>query len=356
MKIELYFAFFILIFNSAGIFAQQENQNYLPLRKKEMSNTFPIKYIGTFGDERPPYFEPMEDVFLPQKINAGVSEISISRNENELMIFGKDKRQKDWSVKLEFWTRNAVRFYITDLDKNGIKDLILLIPTGGNGLSPTSHFMSLTFDQTGRPIPFRADGYFDDRNGKIFDLVDIDKDGRAELLYMNFDDGYWITNFYKIQNARWEKIEGKLGNRFYPLYTRFTNKENRKPTVLKKDRNPFAPDLSNKNVNAEGTLISYEWANKNQSEDITLKIRYRNGKIILASPVSWYSSFFAVIDTKNDRKIVSLFATEQSMKTVLDEIIAKKYSVKIYGNRKGNLIGKSETRKFRPEMMWASEQ
>ena len=353
MKIKLYFTFFILIFSSVNCFAQNENQNYLPLSEKEMKNSFPIKYIGTFGNERPPYFEQMEDIPLPEKFNAGVSEISVVRNEDELIITGKDKRKKDWSVKLEYWERNSVRFYTGDLDKNGIKDLILLIPTGGNGLAPTNHFMSLTFDRTGRPIPFRADGYFEDRKGKIFDLVDIDKDGRAELLYMNFDDGYWITDFYKVTNARWQKVQGKLGSRSYPLYTRFTNRENHKPTFPKKGRNPFSPDLSSDISSIKGKLFSYNWANANQSEDISLNITQRNGKKFSVSPASLYSIFSVVIDTKEGRKIVSLSATEESMKAVLDEIIAKDYLIEFYGNGQSFSYENRKNKKIRPELLWA---
>ncbi|HKC85713.1 MAG TPA: hypothetical protein VKG02_07060, partial [Blastocatellia bacterium] len=79
------------------------------------------------------------------------------------------------------------------MDSNGIRDLVVIYPTGGNGLAPTSHFFSLTFDELGRPVPFKADGYFQESNKGITDLVDLDRDGRAELIYMNFDDGYWIT-------------------------------------------------------------------------------------------------------------------------------------------------------------------
>lgn len=336
----------ILIFSVANVFAQYENQNYLPLTEREMKNTFPVKYIGTFGDERPPYFEGMQDSIVPQKINAGVSKISLAHSENELIISGKDKRQKDWTVKLEYWERNSVRFYIADLDKNGIRDLILLIPTGGNGLAPTSHFVSLTFDRMGRPIPFRAEGYFEDRKGKLFDLVDIDKDGRAELLYMNFDDGYWITNFYQVKNAKWQKVKGKLGTRKYPLFTRFTFKENHKPTVPKKSRHPFAADLSNTIPRFKGKLQSYEWADVSQSKDMNLNILTGSGKKLSASPVSWYSSFFIVIDKESGRKIVSLSASEENVKEVLEEIVQNnKYSVEVYGRR--------NQEKHSPELLWA---
>lgn len=356
VKFKLCFAFLLLVFCFATTFAQYENQSYLPLTAREMKNTFPITYVGTLGNGQPGYFEKMRKIPLPKKITAGVSGVSVSPGEDDLTLSGKDKKQKDWSVKLDSSYRgNSVRFYVSDLDKNGIKDFMLWIPTGGNGLAPTSHFLSLTFDSTGRPVPFRADGYFEDKSGKLFDLVDIDNDGRAELLYMNFDDGYWITNFYKIQNARWQKVKGKLGNRNYPLYTRFTNRANHKPTIPIKSKNPSAPDLSNTTAKLKGKLISYDWADVNQSEDITLHIIDENGKDFTASPVSWYSSFFVVTDNANGRKIVSLSVSE-SVKAALDEIISKNYSIELYGERKDNSSNEQKPVNFRPELLWAKER
>ena len=115
--------------------------------------------------------------------------------------------------------------------------------------------LAITFDQKGRPVTFEADGYFQEVDGTIFDLVDLDHDGRAELIYMNFDSGYWITNLYKVRNGRWQRIVGPHGKRIYPLYTRFTFRENHKSTVPKRGRHPFAPDLSNTSPRKFGRLL-----------------------------------------------------------------------------------------------------
>jgi hypothetical protein len=223
--------------------AQHANQAYLPLTKVEVRTKFPVNYLGTTGGDRPGYFEAMTDEDLPERINIGPSGAVVTNTNENLVISGKDKHLKDWSVQLDVYY--AVRFYEADLDRNGIRDAVLVIPTGGNGLAPTTHLLAITFDDHGRPVTFEADGYFQEVDGKIFDLVDIDHDGRAELIYMNFDDGYWITNIYEVRNARWQRIVGRHGRRVYPLYTRFTFRENHRPTMPKRGRHPFAPDLSN---------------------------------------------------------------------------------------------------------------
>jgi hypothetical protein len=232
------------------------------------------------------------------------------------------------------------------LDRNGIRDLVLIYPTGGNGLAPTSHFFSLTYDELGRPVPFKADGYFQESNQGITDLVDLDRDGRAELIYMNFDDGYWITSLYEVSEARWRRVRGLHGRRSYPLYTRFTNRPNRKVVVPAPGRRPFAPDLSNKEPYFRGRLVSYQWADMNSSEDIELVVETENGRKITSKPVSWYGSLTVVSDGAEGRTIVSISADEERVRSVLNEIVANVYQVALYGDRRGKGLGS--------KILWAS--
>src|SRR5688572_20100236 len=195
---------------------QYENQDYLPLSRSELNRRFPVRYLGTIGTLRPAYME------------VGPSGASFTRSGEEgLLITGRDKKGSLWRVDWgTFILDYACQVYSADLDHNGVRDLILIHPTGGNGLAPTSHFFSLTFDEQGRPRPFEADGYFQGSTEGIFDLVDLNRDGRAELIYRNFDDGYWITNLYNVSGAKWQRVKGLHGHHSYPLYTRFTYRAN----------------------------------------------------------------------------------------------------------------------------------
>lgn len=237
----LWFAF------PVSTFAQYESQDYLPLTKAELSKRFPVTYVGTLGHERPGYFESTSDKPLPASLRIGPSgAVLTSTSDENVFITGKDKRQQEWRVQLDpSVLYYACRFYEADLDRNGTRDAVLVYPTGGNGLAPTSHLLAITFDDAGRPVTFAADGYFQELDGQIFDIVDLNGDGRAELIYMNFDAGYWVTNVYEVRNARWHRIVGRHGNRRYPLYTRFTFKPNHKSTIPKRGRHPSAPELSN---------------------------------------------------------------------------------------------------------------
>lgn len=75
---------------------------------------------------------------------------------------------------------------------------MVVAPTCGTGLSLAFRLAAITFGGQGRPLLFEADGYFEPKVDGIDFLFDMDKDGKAELVYMNFDGDYWITNI----NAR----------------------------------------------------------------------------------------------------------------------------------------------------------
>lgn len=329
-----------------SIRAQYENQSYLPLTNAEISKKFPVTYVGTTGNSRPGYFEGKSDKPLPGTINIGPSGavIKTMSDDEDLLITGDDKRKREWSIQLGASAYSS-RFYEADLDRNGIRDAVIVFPTGGNGLAPTSHILTITFDENGRPVTFEADGYFQESDGQIFDLVDLNRNGRAELIYMNFDDGYWITSIYEVTNARWQRIVGLHGNRTYPLYTRFTFKENHKPTVPKRGRHPYTPDLSNRSPRLTGRLVSYQWADVHHSEDIVLTIKDKQGRVVSSKPVSWYSSFTVVLDSREGRKIISLSANEENVKSLLDTISAGNYEIELYGQRSADVSS--------PELLWA---
>ena len=327
----------LLLLLQVEVRAQYENQAYLPLTKSELSRRFPLTYAGTLGHGRPGYFEGQSDKPLPNSIGIGPSgAVVTTTDDRDLVITGKDKLKREWTIQLGF--SYACRFYEADLDRNGIRDGVLVFPTGGNGLAPTSHLLTITFDQAGRPVLFQADGYFQELEGQIFDLVDLNRNGHAELIYMNFDDGYWITTIYEVNNARWQRITARHVNRTYPLYTRFTFKENHKPVAPKRGRHPFTPDLSNRSPQLTGRLLSYD-------ENLSLSIQDSAGHIVTSKPVTWYGTFAVLLDSPSGRKIVSMSAEEEALKSLLDKIISAKYQVTLFGKRAPSTSS--------PELLWA---
>jgi hypothetical protein len=84
------------------------------------------------------------------------------------------------------------------------------------------------------------------------------------------------------------------------------------------------------------------------SEDISLTVKDRQGKVVVSKPVLWYASFALVLDSAEGRKIVSFSADEQTVKSLLDLIIAKRYEISLFGQ--GSRDGSS------PDMLWARAQ
>jgi len=325
-----------------------QNRDYLPLSRAETGRRFPVKLIGETGGGRPGYFGTgTDDSPAPAKASVGPSGATFEMDEEgRAVIRGKDRSGDAWRVRLgNLTTLAGANLYTADLDRDNVQDLVIVSPTGGNGLAPTRHIFTLTFDGKGRPMPFEADGYFEEDGRGVFDLLDIDRDGRAELLYMNFDDGYWITTLYEAQGGRWRRVEGAHGRRTYPLYTRFTNRPNRRPTVPKPGRNPFTPDLSTSAPALRGTLASYEWANINQSENIKLVVK-AGGTEVACSPVAWYGSFGLVVDSDEGREVVTVFGNEEAARALLDEALKARSEVTLYGRRSAEGCS--------PEWLWLS--
>jgi hypothetical protein len=162
--------------------------------------------------------------------------------------------------------------YSADLDNSGTVDLIYVAYTGGNGLAPPMHVLTLLFDKTGRPVPSEMDGHFEIDEHGLQGLIDLDGDGRAELIRQAFDDGYWITSAYEARDAHWHRISVQHAARTFPIYTRFTNRANRVPTTPAPARHPIEDDLSNDTTAHSGRLTAVHWANVSQSESPQLDL------------------------------------------------------------------------------------
>jgi len=241
--------------------AQGYNAGYLPFSQSRMRR-FPLKRHGVDGlrGERP---FVVSGVRMREEERAAPGE---GESGYELVFSGRDRDGREWELRTEGLSYlEAV--YEGDLDRNGVRDLILTAGTGGNGLAPPRHLVFLTFDGRGRPTLLEATGFFDPRDSDIFDLTDLDGDGRAELLFMVFDDGYWITNLYRLRDARWGRVEGRFAGLTFPAYTRFTNRPNHRPVRPAPGRNPRAPDLLKKDVEAAGERVAAGGQTQDAEED-----------------------------------------------------------------------------------------
>jgi hypothetical protein len=314
--------------------------NYLPLTESELGKPFPMTKVEFNENSKETFF----------MINAGPSGIRIDLEKgNFLSATGKDLNGLNWYMDLSLigGIHMPPDMYIADLDGNGIKDLVLLVRTGSSGVAESFYFISILFDEKGRPVPSEIRGYIDPLPEGIDALVDMDQDGKSELVYMNFCDGYWITQIYRAENARWHRIQGQYKNHTFPLYTRFTERENRKAVKPKSGRHPISPDISDDTPLLKGRLKSYAFPDDGRM-DIKQIIINRNGSEIKFAASKWHNTPKLVLDRHDGRVIYYLgIWNKKVVSPLLDEIISKQMPITLYG--------KSNQKECGFKIIWASD-
>ena len=176
--------------------------------------------------------------------------------------------------------------------------------------------------------------YFEIDKKGVKDLLDLDGDGRAELIRQAYDDGYWITSLYEAREGRWLLVKGTHGQRSFPLYTRFTNRPNQVPTLPTRGRNPIEDDLSNDSPLFSSKLRAVNWAKVAQSENPELTLSDET----ICRPVAWLATMTVILDTKSGRETATLSAPEETRR-LLETIRDRNLSVHIMVKRRYPVTG-----------------
>jgi hypothetical protein len=313
-------------------------KDYLPLGDEELGRRFPQRRI-------PIKFE----AGATARFGNGIIRLD---EDQSFSVIGKDRAGKPWRFT-GGWNAFCGGFYTADLDLDGTPDLILVLCTGGNGLAPSTHVTTLMFDDQGRPVPSQMDGYFEFDGHGLKDLVDLDGDGRAELIRQAWDDGYWITSLYEARGSRWHRIAGEHAGRAFPLYTRFTTRANRIATTPTPHRHPIEDDLSDDQSTRTARLQAIQWADTRQSENPRLILD--NGTV--CEPVAWYSTMTVILDSPAGRTAATLAAPDEA-RVLLEKIRDEKLRVEVFGKRRYAVTGDHRPRRTAcvPETIWASRK
>ncbi len=311
-------------------------KGYLPLSEKELSLRFPLHTVRR-------EFLPSSE---PESTRIGSIRMRFLE-PYKIQFTGTDLAGKIWTVTAA--QAMGGDLYSADLDHNGTTDVIYASFTGGNGLAPPMHLLTLMFDSIGRPVPSEMDGYFETDEHGLKDLLDLDGDGRAELLRQSFDDGYWITSLYEAQEARWHIVHGRHAGKQYPMYSRFTYRANRVSTTPAPGRHPVEDNLSNY-FDASGPALRLEnmqWADVQQSGNPIL--HFSDGRNCVE--VGWYGTAAVVIDTAEGRAAATLSASEEA-KQLLETIRRSRIPVRIAGSRRNRADSKPNPAWCSVEMVW----
>lgn len=187
--------------------------DYLPLTNAELTLRFNQRVLA--------------DPLMPGQVVTANRCMVRMTTEAKLHITGTDRNSRAWSV-IANCHEGYASVWTTDLDKNGQNDLIFLASTGANGCGPTTHLTVVMFDADGRPVPWQCYGYFEVDKRGLKDILDLDSDGRADILQQSFENGFWITSLYEFCDGR-VRLRRHHGTRSFPIHSKFTYKPNRLP-------------------------------------------------------------------------------------------------------------------------------
>jgi len=209
----------------------------------------------------------------------GISARAISEGSREVRLRGTGKSGKPWEVRMccldEVWR--------ADLDGNGTQDYIFF--SGGpyfNGRrTPVFSLSILLMDNDSLPVPFFTVVYQGEDGKGIKNLIDLDHDGRAELLISSYDEdasdpkvgafcsGHWVTQLYRFRDLRAEEVRGVVGGLKFPFIHAWTYRGG----LCTENDQPLTP-IETPTIHEHGTAISGQVSAVTRGMDETrLKIK-----------------------------------------------------------------------------------
>lgn len=165
------------------------------------------------------------------------------------VVTGRDKSGKEWQMILPPTTRGL---WMT-LAK-GVRTYFFAGYTGGGGMAPPTWIVAVSFDRRRRPVPFYLRGWA--RYGKegIQDLVSLDGKG-PELVQQDWIEkdsdsqrsGYYITTLYQQRGAYWYRVDGKHGQKTFPIFEKWLIQPDTQPEEIAEpdDAKAWPPDYGN---------------------------------------------------------------------------------------------------------------
>jgi hypothetical protein len=157
----------------------------------------------------------------------GISATDGGAYDRQVRLRATSKSGKPWEVHMccldEIWRG--------DLDGNGTLDYVLFAsgPYFNGRLTPLFSLAILLMDRDEMPVPFFTVVYKGEKGAGIKYLVDLNHDGRAELLISDYDEipsdpkvgafcsGHWTNQLYRFRDFGAEEIRGMTGGINFPF-------------------------------------------------------------------------------------------------------------------------------------------
>ena len=138
----------------------------------------------------------------------------------QVRVEGKDTGGAPWALDVEIKS-GGCWLWRADLDRNGKEDLIMV--TSDATSAGDSIATLIMIDDRNRPVPWQATGHYDCEESGLSNLVDLNGDGRAELLFLyveGVDRGQARATSmtrYEIRDARLRRVDGRLIGEMFPV-------------------------------------------------------------------------------------------------------------------------------------------
>lgn len=157
----------------------------------------------------------------------GITAAAELRGTREVRLAGVGKSGKRWEAHLaaldEVWRG--------DLDANGTQDYVLFSsgPYFNGRITPLYSLSILLMDTDRLPVPFFTVVYRGANGDGIKNLLDLTRDGHAELLISSYDEntsdplvgpfcsGHWAHQLYRFRDGAAEELRGTIAGMRFPL-------------------------------------------------------------------------------------------------------------------------------------------
>jgi hypothetical protein len=160
--------------------------------------------------------------------------IAAAVSNGEARLRGRGKSGKPWEVSMCDTCFDEVRR--GDLDGDGTQDYVIfgVGPYGNGRTAPSFSLTILLMDDDALPVPFFTVVYHGEKGLGLKHLVDLDQDGRAELLISTYDEsasdpraevsgsGHWTTQLYRFTNFAAGEFRGTMGGIRFPFVKNWT--------------------------------------------------------------------------------------------------------------------------------------
>jgi hypothetical protein len=268
-------------------------------------------------------------------------------------VGGKDIDNHEWTVELDTGPLGC-QVFGADIDGNGRQDLIIATRDASSGPDDVTVTL-LLLDKANRPVPWQGTAPFSVSHLGLENLVDLDRNGRAELLYP-YIDGYSrgearavSISVYQIADSYLNRVVGQVGGRRFPMVTPRGSLVAEEPNLTTRPSASELPTTIRAVYNGRPETcglsgqLTLERGSERTRDQETQRIDVCEDRLALSDGRTIRYPSIIVVERPSSRSIAIVRGHEM----LIAEAIAKRLNIRI--------SGESYQSGRRPYFMWLSE-